>query len=305
MLTMIPEFLSCIGRLQELHRRPWDSVAYYFGFLQSRWKELAQYESLSDFPAAAATIISQRLARQHTYQFLIGLKSEYESLRIQILNTSPLPSLYEAFAIIDRDERCCRLIQTLPTISSGSTPIADQMVFAASGSGSHSSCGKPICSYYGNIGHIRQLCFKLHPELKGTSSKRKGKGPRTATVAETSPGHVLDLSHIQSQLGLLQSQLGSLLQQQPSGSTATLATSTLTAFHAKIGHPTWVLDSEANDHVTGTSSLLSIPTNLDGLPYPIPLFDSPPVQVPLASVARAPLKVYTRHAPPSAPQSMF
>ena len=90
------------------------SVADYFGFLQSHWEELTQYEPLSDFPAATATIVSQRLARQHTYQFLMGLKSEYESLRIQILNTSPLPSLYEAFAIIDGNERRHRLIQASP-----------------------------------------------------------------------------------------------------------------------------------------------------------------------------------------------
>ena len=38
------------------------SVADYFGFLQSRWEELAQYEPLGDFPAAAATIVFQRLA---------------------------------------------------------------------------------------------------------------------------------------------------------------------------------------------------------------------------------------------------
>ncbi|GFY81192.1 ankyrin repeat family protein [Actinidia rufa] len=49
--------------------------------------------------------------------------------------------------------------------------------------------------------------------------------PRTATIADTSPGPVPNLSHIQFQLGLLQSQLGSLLQQQPSGSTVAMATS--------------------------------------------------------------------------------
>ncbi|GFY85359.1 plant neutral invertase family protein [Actinidia rufa] len=103
--------------------------------------------------------------------------------------------------------------------------------------------------------------------------------PRTATVADTSPGPVPDLSHIQSQLGILQSQLGYLLQQQPSGSIATLATGTPIAFHAKTSHPTWVLDSGANDHMTGTLSLsgsdaTTIHANLDGLPHPIPLFDS-------------------------------
>ncbi|GFZ15872.1 ARF-GAP domain 2 [Actinidia rufa] len=34
------------------------SVADYFGFLQSRWEELEQYEPLSNFPAAIATIAS-------------------------------------------------------------------------------------------------------------------------------------------------------------------------------------------------------------------------------------------------------
>ncbi|GFY92658.1 hypothetical protein Acr_08g0010540 [Actinidia rufa] len=330
----------------------------YFGFLQSRWEELAQYEPLSDFPAATATI---------------------------------------AFAIIDGDERRRRLIQASPAISPGSTPIADQMTFATSGSGPHPSGSKPTCSYCGNIGHIGERCCKLHPELKGTFFKRKGNGPpRTATVAETSPGHVLDLSHIQSQLGLLQSQLGSLLQQQPLGSTAILAIGTPTAFHAKTDHPTWVLDSVANDHMTGKLSIFSshvlpikdriskkifgvgyerdglyyfgdppcenvmtsslqasilpnskscllrgmnvpkyfwhmailtatfllnrtpsrslqgtpslpgpdaepMPIDLDELPRPIPLFDSPSVQVPPASAAWAPLKVYTRRTSPSTP----
>ncbi|GFY87121.1 hypothetical protein Acr_05g0007600 [Actinidia rufa] len=169
-----------------------------------------------------------------------------------ILNNSLLPSLYEAFAIIDGDERRRRLIQASPVISPGSTPITDKMVFTTSSLGPHSSGGMSTYSYCRNIGHIRERCFKLHPELKGTSSKRKWKGPPcTATIVETSLGHVPDLSHIQSQLGLLQSQLGSLLQQQRSGSTATLATGTPTAFHAKTGHPTWVLDSRANDHMTG------------------------------------------------------
>ena len=43
----------------------------------------------------------------------------------------------------------------------------------------------------------------------------------------------------------------------------------------------------------------TIPANLNGLPRPIPLFESPQVQVPLASDARAPLKVFTRRALPS------
>ncbi|GFY87388.1 transducin family protein [Actinidia rufa] len=136
------------------------SVADYLGFLQSRWEKLTQYEFLSDFSIEAATI---------------------------------------AFTIIDGDERH-RLLRASSVTSSGSPPIADQMAFAASsGSGPRSSGVRPICSYCGNTGHIRERCSKLHPELQEQVSKRKGKGHyRTATVVDTSPGHVPELSHIQS-----------------------------------------------------------------------------------------------------------
>ena len=56
------------------------SVVDYFGYLQSRWEDLVQYESLSDFPAEVASIVVTRLSRQYTYQFLLGLKHEFEAL---------------------------------------------------------------------------------------------------------------------------------------------------------------------------------------------------------------------------------
>ena len=55
------------------------SVADYFGYLQTRWEELAQYEPLSDFPSDGA-VESKRLDRRHTYQFLMGSKPEFEAL---------------------------------------------------------------------------------------------------------------------------------------------------------------------------------------------------------------------------------
>lgn len=36
------------------------SVAEFFGYLQSRWAELAQYEPLSEFPAETASIVVKR-----------------------------------------------------------------------------------------------------------------------------------------------------------------------------------------------------------------------------------------------------
>ena len=104
------------------------SISNYFGYLQSHLEELAQYEPLSDIPEEAATIIVESLDRLHTYQFLMSLKSEFKSLCTHILNTSPLPSLYEAFAIPDGDERCQRLIPTsLAPISDSLLPLVSSI----------------------------------------------------------------------------------------------------------------------------------------------------------------------------------
>ncbi|KAE9455731.1 hypothetical protein C3L33_12369, partial [Rhododendron williamsianum] len=75
-----------------------------------RWNELAQYDPVSDF-GATTDVAVKRMDRLHTYFFLMGLKTDFENLRGQILNTSPLPSLLDTFAIVDDDERR-RLIST-------------------------------------------------------------------------------------------------------------------------------------------------------------------------------------------------
>uniref|UniRef100_A0A2N9IER4 Reverse transcriptase Ty1/copia-type domain-containing protein n=1 Tax=Fagus sylvatica TaxID=28930 RepID=A0A2N9IER4_FAGSY len=242
------------------------TVVDYFGYLQSRWEELAQYEPLSDFPAEAASIVVTRLGRQHTYQFLLGLKPEFEALRTQILNTSPMPSLYEAYATIDSDERRRRLGPPISTTVSASPVIAEQMAFAAN-SGTRSPNWRPICHHCGVVGHLKARCFKLHPELRQTVHKNRPpnfSSTRTATIAETTGNFAAlsDFSRLQAQIGQLQDQLGSLAAQAhdtPIAPTTTIATGTPTAFHVRSGEPIWVLDSGANDHMTGESSIFSSP----------------------------------------------
>ncbi|GFY97530.1 hypothetical protein Acr_12g0000710 [Actinidia rufa] len=248
------------------------SVADYFAYLQSRWEELAQYEPLSEFTTEGG-IAARRLDRQHTYQFLMGLKPEFEALRTQIVNTTPMPSIFEAFAMLDGDERRHRLLQLRPPPVTEST-IPDQMALAASGSrfsGGRSSSGRAPCSFCGGVTHGRDRCFKLHPELRETFKRNKEKSkasPRTAAISETSYGsHAAptapDLHQLQTQFQnqmeqlqlQFQTQLGSLMQQSPrpnpSPSTATLASGIPTALHVRSSNPSWVLDSGADDHMTG------------------------------------------------------
>ncbi|GFY81214.1 hypothetical protein Acr_01g0010230 [Actinidia rufa] len=165
------------------------SVADYFGYLQTRWEELAQYEPLSDFPSDGA-----------------------------ILNTSPLPSLYEAFAIVDGDERRRRL---LPSPSKSPIIVPDQRAFAAS-SGTHLYC---------------QHC-PISPASWGWSwggrSGGRGRGtPRTGAIAEVEsiPTDLPDFKQLQLQIAQLQSHLGLAPTFPSSGPTAAIVAKTPTALH--------------------------------------------------------------------------
>ena len=59
----------------------------------------------------------------------MGLEPEFEAFRTRILNTTPLPSLFKAFAIVEGDERQRRILFPPPVIGH-SPPIPYQMAFA-------------------------------------------------------------------------------------------------------------------------------------------------------------------------------
>ncbi len=140
------------------------------------------------------------------------------------------------------------------------------MAFVAN-SGPHPPRGCPICHHCGIAGHLKAQCFKLHPELRHTLPRKRPpsfNSPRTATIAETheNSAAISDFSRLQAQIGQLQTQLGFLAahtHDTPTAPTATITTGTSTAFHVRTGKPTWILDSGANDHMTGESSLFSSP----------------------------------------------
>ncbi|GFY84611.1 hypothetical protein Acr_03g0013850 [Actinidia rufa] len=164
------------------------SVADYFEYLQTRWEELAQYEPFSDFPSDGA-VESKRLDRRHTYQFLMGLKSEFEALRTQILNTSPLPSLYEAFAIVDGDEQMRRLLPS-PSLPKSSPIVPDQRAFAAT-SGNFPDPVGVVVGVDAVETEIAQLQSHLGLAITSQSSR-----PTAVIVAETPTAlHADELIH--------------------------------------------------------------------------------------------------------------
>ncbi|GFZ09598.1 hypothetical protein Acr_21g0001970 [Actinidia rufa] len=189
--------------------------------------------------------------------FLMVLKPEFETLQTQILNTSPLSSLYEAFAIIDDDERKRKLLPA-SSLPETSPTVPNQTSFIVP-IGTHS-----YCQHCHKPSYLIDRCFNLHLELKSQLNQNRGGGgvggrgggrghviPRVSTIAEVEPMHVElpNLNQLQTQIAQLQLHLGLAPSSSFSGPIANIAVESHIALHGKLGHPNWILEYGANNHM--------------------------------------------------------
>ncbi|GFY96877.1 hypothetical protein Acr_11g0011830 [Actinidia rufa] len=170
----------------------WSSLTKMYAYARNEAHIFELYREIHQASHASLSLSLAVLTVQRTYQFLMGLKPEFEALRTQIVNTTPMSSIFEVFAILDGDERRHRLLQ-LPPPSVTESTIPDQMA---------------LCCFW---------CFKLHPELRETFKRNKEKSKLQTQFQN-------QMEQLQLQF---QTQLGSLMQQSPrpnpNPSTATLA----------------------------------------------------------------------------------
>lgn len=104
------------------------------------------------------------------FDFLAGLDSEYDSIRIQILGKDPLPSFSEVYSYIQEEEDRHHAMLSLPP-----PPSIEKSAFISStqrgGCGGSYGCGgsdrngfsrddrdKFICEHYGRFRHTKDTC---------------------------------------------------------------------------------------------------------------------------------------------------
>jgi len=197
---------------------------------------------------------------------LLGLPAELESLRQQILGTSPVPSLEDVFA---------RLLQSGPSLetntfgtqtalaSQSSSPVptqsSSQVPFRAptrsdrgGRSNGRNNRPRPTCTYCHRIGHTQDRCYALH-----------GRPTKVANVIQTSE---ISEAHSDAQpqgIFVTGNDYSEFLKYQASKQASTSVASVAQSGNsvACISHSSslgsWVLDSGASDHITGTPSILS------------------------------------------------
>jgi hypothetical protein len=79
-------------------------VATSFHKLRILWQELDHYQNLQPECDVAAIKIKKMIEEERIYEFLGGLNSKYDLVRVQIFGKEPLPSLQEVFSYIQNEE---------------------------------------------------------------------------------------------------------------------------------------------------------------------------------------------------------
>ena len=93
------------------------------------------------------------------YQFVMGLRSEFEPVRVQLLNTSPTPSISDVLASLTAEEARLRSLSPAPPV------IAPYSVLAAAEKASTFAGGPSTpCEHCKKTNHRSENCFSKYPE---------------------------------------------------------------------------------------------------------------------------------------------
>lgn len=177
-----------IFRISDLHAeihqvRQGDlTVSAYFAKLKGLWDELqvirplptCKCERMCD--CGLLETLQQHLDSDNLSVFLRGLNETYDSVRSQVMMTKPLPTVDEAFLLVQQQER---------RFNNGTVGVQIQeagSILLTQGNNSGpkkfypNSNKKPICSHCGYTGHTAEKCYKKHGYPPGWKPRNRNVG---------------------------------------------------------------------------------------------------------------------------------
>ncbi|GLT39324.1 hypothetical protein SLA2020_135220 [Shorea laevis] len=236
------------------------SVAAYYTKMKPIWDELQAYDPIPTCSCGctcgAAKDFTKSKEVEKVHQFLMGLNDNFSTMRSQILNMEPLPSLNKVYAMATKEER-------QQAVASARSPVIEATALAAK---SHSNMrtnasGKPRCDHCKKVGHTKDKCFEIigYPtSWKLGSIKSKGKNDQQRNQARdrnlvfagnASQESQNEGSSDQSPIaGLTKEQYEQLLSLL--NGNLTLSHTANLAGKKPIKSFSWIIDSGASDHMT-------------------------------------------------------
>jgi hypothetical protein len=113
------------------------------------------------------------------FDFVMGLRSKFEPIRVQLLGRPTLPTLSEALSALIAEETRLRSIAANPPLSQHSVLAVPPLPVQAAGP------AKTPCSHCGRTNHPDVRCFKKYPHLLA-EMKAKRATSRCGTAATSS-----------------------------------------------------------------------------------------------------------------------
>ncbi|GMJ06794.1 hypothetical protein HRI_004348600 [Hibiscus trionum] len=146
-----------------------NSISVYHTRLRLLWDEYAVLVPLPSCECDESKDIVAHALQQRLFQFLMGLNDSYASVCSQILLMSPLPTVYQAYAMVVQEE-------SQRSLASSLSPVLESFAFYSSGASA--SVGNRrfngVCSHCKIRGHKREQCYRLNgfpPDFKFTKQR--------------------------------------------------------------------------------------------------------------------------------------
>ncbi|KAM2670201.1 hypothetical protein EV1_006165 [Malus domestica] len=140
------------------------SFVQHLGSLRSMWNELDVYRPHT----TDSSVLLKRTEEDKKFQLLSSLSSEYEDLRSHILMNLELPSFTSVCATIQREEVRRKVMN-----NGIKTNMTEARAYLTNEKRYKGKNPHLKCLYCDNIGHVRDKCWILHPELKPDFMKDK------------------------------------------------------------------------------------------------------------------------------------
>uniref|UniRef100_A0A2N9EMG3 Integrase catalytic domain-containing protein n=1 Tax=Fagus sylvatica TaxID=28930 RepID=A0A2N9EMG3_FAGSY len=239
-ITRIHELYQDMFSLQQGDR----SIEEYFSLLQGMWDELNVYQPLS------TDLQKQQKYREEfrVAKFLSGLKPDLNPIRSQILSGKDIPTVRETYARVRRaaisssgvkDERSALVGHyDTPQGERGDHNSRRGTHNGRGGRGGRSGGGGrglKKCTHCGRTNHTVDFCWKLH-------GKPAWANHATVDGDNSTPS--------EEQVLISKAEYDSILQR---ASSSSMVASGNTCLHSS-SNSSWVIDSGASDHMTGTVS---------------------------------------------------
>ncbi|KAI3440559.1 NmrA domain-containing protein [Psidium guajava] len=162
------------------------SVREYYGKLKQLWDELEFYVDKPGCSCGANNRFMAQREIEKIFQFLMGLTSEFNMVRSNILSIEPMPSLNKVYQMVVHEERQKIVVRSqeseqeaMAFLVKGGAPISTGSATKQQKSDAKPqlmSDTKPVCDHCGKIGHLRSNCWALNGYPAWFGGDRGGQG---------------------------------------------------------------------------------------------------------------------------------